>query len=67
MTYGCIVYQEQVIEIFRKLGGYSLGQADNMRRAISKKKEKVIVAEQKAFVYGDAERGIPGAIANGVS
>ena len=67
VTYGCIVYQEQVIEIFRKLGGYSLGQADNMRRAISKKKEKVIVAEQKAFVYGDAERGISGAIANGVS
>ena len=67
VTYGCIVYQEQVIEIFRKLGGYSLGQADNMRRAISKKKEQVILAEQKAFVYGDAERGIPGAIANGVS
>lgn len=67
VTYGCIVYQEQVIEIFRKLGGYSLGQADNMRRAISKKKEKIIVAEQKAFVYGDHERGIPGAIANGVS
>ena len=67
VTYGCIVYQEQVIEIFRKLGGYSLGQADNMRRAISKKKEKVIAAEQKAFVYGDAERNIPGAIANGVS
>lgn len=66
VTYGCIVYQEQVIEIFRKLGGYSLGQADNMRRAISKKKEKVILAEQKAFVYGDHERGIPGAIANGV-
>ncbi len=66
VTYGCIVYQEQVIEIFRKLGGYSLGQADNMRRAISKKKEHVIVAEQKAFVYGDAERGIAGAIANGV-
>ena len=67
VTYGCIVYQEQVIEIFRKLGGYSLGQADNMRRAISKKKEKVILAEQKTFVYGDAERGIPGAIQNGVS
>ena len=67
VTYGCIVYQEQVIEIFRKLGGYSLGQADNMRRAISKKKEKVILAEQQAFVYGDPERGILGAIANGVS
>ncbi len=66
VTYGCIVYQEQVIEIFRKLGGYSLGQADNMRRAISKKKEKVIIAEQRAFVYGDAQRGIPGAIKNGV-
>lgn len=67
VTYGCIVYQEQVIEIFRKLGGYSLGQADNMRRAISKKKEKVIAAEQRAFVYGDEGRGIPGAIQNGVS
>ncbi|MBR4308777.1 MAG: DNA polymerase III subunit alpha [Oscillospiraceae bacterium] len=67
VTYGCIVYQEQVIEIFRKLGGYSLGQADNMRRAISKKKEAVIIAERQAFVYGDGERGIPGAIANGVS
>ena len=67
MTYGCIVYQEQVIEIFRKLGGYSLGQADNMRRAISKKKEKIIIAERQAFVHGDAARGIPGAIANGVS
>ena len=67
VTYGCIVYQEQVIEIFRKLGGYSLGQADNMRRAISKKKEKVILAEQKAFIYGDASRGIAGAIAHGVS
>lgn len=67
VTYGCMVYQEQVIEIFRKLGGYSLGQADNMRRAISKKKEKVIAAERQTFVYGDPERGIPGAIANGVS
>ncbi len=67
VTYGCIVYQEQVIEIFRKLGGYSLGQADNMRRAISKKKENVIIAERQAFVHGDPERGIPGAIANGVS
>ena len=67
VTYGCIVYQEQVIEIFRKLGGYSLGQADNMRRAISKKKESVIIAERHAFVYGDPERGIAGAIANGVT
>ena len=67
VTYGCIVYQEQVIEIFRKLGGYTLGQADNMRRAISKKKQNVIVQERQAFVYGDKARGIPGALANGVS
>ena len=66
VTYGCIVYQEQVIEIFRKLGGYTLGQADNMRRAISKKKQNVIVQERQAFVYGDPARGIPGAVANGV-
>lgn len=67
VTYGCMVYQEQVIEIFRQLAGYTLGQADNMRRAISKKKQDVIVKERQAFVYGDPERGIPGAIANGVS
>jgi len=67
VTYGCIVYQEQVIEIFRSLGGYTMGQADNIRRAISKKKMKVIEAERKVFVYGDAEQGIPGAIAKGVS
>ena len=67
VTYGCIVYQEQVIEIFRKLGGYTLGQADNMRRAISKKKQAVIVQERQAFVYGDPKRGIPGAVTNGVN
>ena len=67
VTYGCIVYQEQVIEIFRQLGGYTMGQADNIRRAISKKKQKVIEAERKVFVYGDSEQGIPGCIANGVS
>ncbi len=67
VTYGCIVYQEQVIEIFRSLGGYTMGQADNIRRAISKKKMKVIEAERKVFVYGDAAQGIPGAVAKGVS
>ena len=67
VTYGCIVYQEQVIEIFRQLGGYTMGQADNIRRAISKKKMKVIEAERKVFVYGDREKNIPGCIANGVS
>ena len=66
VTYGCIVYQEQVIEICRRLAGFSLGQADMIRRAMSKKKEKEIVRERKAFIYGDPERGIPGAIANGV-
>ena len=66
VTYGCIVYQEQVIEIFRQLGGYTMGQADNIRRAISKKKMKVIEAERKVFVYGDPENGIPGCIANGI-
>ena len=67
VTYGCIVYQEQVIEIFRRLGGYTMGQADNIRRAISKKKMKVIESERKVFVYGDPEKGIPGCVANGIS
>ena len=66
VTYGCIVYQEQVIEIFRSLGGYTMGQADNIRRAISKKKMKVIEAERKVFVYGDPEQGISGCIGHGV-
>ena len=67
VTYGCIVYQEQVIEIFRQLGGYTMGQADNIRRAISKKKMNVIEAERKVFVYGDKEKNIAGCIANGIS
>ena len=66
VTYGCIVYQEQVIEIFRTLGGYTMGQADNIRRAISKKKMKVIEAERKTFVYGDPQQNIDGCIARGV-
>ena len=67
VTYGCIVYQEQVIEIFRSLGGYTMGQADNIRRAISKKKMKVIEEERRVFVYGDEKQGISGAVAKGVS
>ena len=67
VTYGCIVYQEQVIEIFRSLGGYTMGQADNIRRAISKKKMKIIEAERKVFVYGDPAQNIPGCIGHGVS
>ena len=66
VTYGCIVYQEQVIEIFRQLGGYTMGQADNIRRAISKKKQKVIEEERKVFVYGDEKQGISGAMAKGI-
>jgi len=66
VTYGCIVYQEQVIEIFRKLGGFSLGQADMIRRAMSKKKQAEIVKEREAFVNGDPARNIPGAVARGV-
>ena len=66
VTYGCIVYQEQVIEIFRQLGGYTMGQADNIRRAISKKKLKVIESERKVFVYGDPAQNIAGAISKGV-
>ena len=67
VTYGCIVYQEQVIEIFRSLGGYTMGQADNIRRAISKKKMKIIEAERRVFVYGDPEQNIAGCIGHGVS
>ncbi len=66
VTYGCIVYQEQVVEIFRSLGGYTMGQADNIRRAISKKKMKIIAEERQVFVYGDPEQGITGCIGHGV-
>ena len=66
VTYGCIVYQEQVIDIFRRMAGFSLGQADMIRRAMSKKKEAEIVRERQTFIHGDAQRNIPGAVANGV-
>ena len=66
VTYGCIVYQEQVIEIFRRLAGYSLGQADLVRRAMSKKKVKDIERERETFLHGDPERGIAGCMANGI-
>ena len=65
-TYGCIVYQEQVIEIFRRLAGYSLGQADMVRRAMSKKKLGDIQREREAFLHGDPERSIAGCTANGI-
>ncbi len=66
ITYGCIVYQEQVIQIFQRLGGYSLGQADMVRRAISKKKAAQIQKEKDAFIHGDASRNIAGCVANGI-
>ena len=66
-TYGCIVYQEQVMQIVQKLAGYTMGQADNIRRAMSKKKQYIIDAERKNFVYGNEEQGIKGCVANGIS
>lgn len=66
-TYGCIVYQEQVMQIVQNLAGYTMGQADNIRRAMSKKKQYVIDAERQNFVYGNKEQGINGCIANGIS
>ena len=65
-TYGCIVYQEQVIEIFRKLAGDSLGQADMVRRAMSKKKEKDVQRERESFIHGDPARNIAGCLAGGI-
>ena len=65
-TYGCIVYQEQVIKIFQELAGYSLGQADMVRRAMSKKKAKDVEREREAFLHGDESRNIKGCVANGI-
>lgn len=67
VTYGCMVYQEQVMQIVRDLAGYSLGQSDNVRRAMSKKKEKEMIKERKTFVYGDAEKDVDGCVKNGIS
>ncbi|MGN1031313.1 MAG: DNA polymerase III subunit alpha, partial [Butyricicoccaceae bacterium] len=66
VTYGCMVYQEQVMEVFRVLAGYSLGKADMVRRAMSKKKMKELEKERTNFIYGNKELGIDGAIARGV-
>lgn len=65
-TYGCIVYQEQVMQIVRNLAGYSFGRSDLVRRAMSKKKAKVMEAERKNFVYGNEEEAVKGCIANGI-
>ena len=64
VTYGCIVYQEQVMQIFRELAGYSYGRADIVRRAMAKKKHSVLENERRAFIYGDGE--VCGALSNGV-
>lgn len=66
-TYGCIVYQEQVMQIVRDLAGYTLGRSDLVRRAMSKKKGSVMEKERKNFVYGNEEEGVRGCIANGIS
>ena len=65
-TYGCIVYQEQVMQIVRDLAGYTLGRSDILRRAMSKKKGDVMQKERQNFVYGNPEEGVPGCIANGI-
>ena len=66
-TYGCIVYQEQVMQIVRDLAGYTLGRSDLVRRAMAKKKAAVMAKERENFVYGNKEEGVPGCIANGIS
>lgn len=66
VTYGSLIYQEQVQQIFRSLAGYSFGRADLVRRAMSKKKEKVFLAEKPIFVYGSEKDNIPGCVANGI-
>ena len=66
-TYGCIVYQEQVMQIVMALAGYSLGRSDLVRRAMSKKKADVMAKERQYFVYGNEESGVPGCIKNGIS
>ncbi len=65
-TYGCIVYQEQVMQIVRELGGYTMGRSDLVRRAMSKKKQYVMEQERKNFTYGNPEEGVPGCVANGI-
>ena len=66
-TYGCIVYQEQVMQIVRDLGGYTLGRSDLVRRARSKKKQSVMEKERQNFIYGNKEEGVPGCLSKGIS
>jgi len=66
-TYGCIVYQEQVMQIVRELGGYTLGRSDLVRRAMSKKKTAVMEKERQNFVYGNEEEDVPGCVSKGIN
>ncbi len=66
-TYGCIVYQEQVMQIVRDLGGYTMGRSDLVRRAMSKKKQSVMEKERANFIYGNEEEGVPGCVSKGIS
>ncbi len=66
-TYGCIVYQEQVMQIVRDLGGYTLGRSDLVRRAMSKKKQSVMEKERANFIYGNEAEGVPGCVSKGIS
>ena len=65
-TYGCIVYQEQVMQIVMELAGYTMGRSDLVRRAMSKKKADVMEKERQNFVYGNEEEGVPGCMKNGI-
>lgn len=65
-TYGCIVYQEQVMQIVRDLAGYTMGRSDLVRRAMSKKKTAVMEKERQNFVYGNEGEGVKGCVANGI-
>ncbi len=65
-TYGCIVYQEQVMQIVRDLAGYTMGRSDLVRRAMSKKKQAVMEKERQNFIYGNEEEGVPGCVAKGI-
>jgi len=65
-TYGCIVYQEQVMQIVRELAGYSYGRSDLVRRAMAKKKEEIMIKERQTFIYGNEIEGIPGCVKNGI-
>ncbi len=67
VTYGCIVYQEQVMQIVRDLAGYSYARSDLVRRAMSKKEKSVMAKEREVFIHGSVKEGVPGAVSRGLS